>query len=74
MCKTSIATLKLQVQNEHGIVGFTDLLNEVNRQFQEELNLKRKLQLFVISIGANSQFEQFQKDGMNLKSEEVVCN
>lgn len=45
------ATIQLPVSNQHGIPVFSDFLNELQRQFDIEKNIKNNLYAFIIKHG-----------------------
>ena len=56
-----MATFELQVNNDYGIVGFDDLLNEIQRMYNVERNIKNNLYSFILTNGLEPQLREFHK-------------
>lgn len=61
------ATITLPVNNEHGIVLFEDLLTELSRCFNVEMNAKNRAYSFILSTGSLNDYAEFceQNRGKN---------
>jgi hypothetical protein len=55
------ATIQLPISNDHGIPVFTDFLNEVQRHFEVEKNIKNNLYAFILSKGLFKELVEYGK-------------
>lgn len=56
-----IVNIQLPVSNEHGLPVLGNFLNEINRRFEIEKNIKNNLYAFIISEGMLQRLKEYQK-------------
>lgn len=60
--KKKTATIELPVTNDFGIADFSDHLNELQRRFNVERNIKNRLYSFILSNGLGKELHKLERE------------